>query len=90
MIEDCINGEGAITIKNSNEKIRKAFLVSLNLKYEDILITANISHGNSGGPLVDNEGLVVGTNTFSAIGEQYNGSKSLDSMCAKIIKCDGK
>lgn len=67
-----------------------AFGNVLNSTYEEIFITANISHGNSGGPLIDNEGLVVGTNTFTQEGEQYNGSKSLDAMCAKIIKCEGK
>jgi len=67
-----------------------AFGNVLNATYEDILITASISHGNSGGPLIDNEGFVIGTNTFSQIGEQYNGSKSLDAMCARIIKCPGE
>ena len=42
------------------------------------------------GPLVDNEGNVVGTNTWGAEGEQYNGAVSLDAMCVKIMKCDGE
>ena len=37
-----------------------AFGNVLNVYYNDILITNNISHGNSGGPLIDNEGVVVG------------------------------
>ena len=53
----------------------------------EVLITANISHGNSGGPLVDNEGLVIGTSSWGSKGEQYNGAMSLNAMCAKIIKC---
>ena len=53
----------------------------------EVLITANISNGNSGGPLVDNEGLVIGTNSWGRKGEQYNGAMSLDAMCAKILKC---
>ena len=67
-----------------------AFGNVLNSTDTDILITAAISHGNSGGPLVDNEGNVVGTNTWGAEGEQYNGGVSLDAMCVKIMKCDGK
>ena len=67
-----------------------AFGNVLNTTDTDILITASISHGNSGGPLVDNEGNVIGTNSWGATGEQYNGAVSLDAMCVKIMKCDGK
>ena len=66
-----------------------AFGNVLNTTDKDILITAAISHGNSGGPLVDNEGNVVGTNSWGATGEQYNGAVSLDAMCLKIMKCEG-
>ena len=55
----------------------------------EILMTAPLSHGNSGGPLVDNEGNVVGTNTFGQKGEQYNGAMSLNALCVKIIECEG-
>ena len=67
-----------------------AFGSVLNISATDVLITANASHGNSGGPVVDNEGNVIGTLTETAIGEQYNVARSLDAMCAKILKCDGK
>ena len=67
-----------------------AFGNVLNTTYTDILINAAISHGNSGGPLVDNEGNVVGTNTWGAEGEQYNGAVSLDAVSVKIMKYDGK
>jgi serine protease Do len=56
----------------------------------ELLITNNVSSGNSGGPLVDNEGAVIGIITWSSTKEQYNGAKSLDAMCRKIIECDGK
>jgi len=62
----------------------------LNETEYEVLITNSISSGNSGGPLVDNMGLVVGTVTWGAVGEQYNGAKSLDAMCKAIIRCPGK
>jgi hypothetical protein len=46
-----------------------------------------LSRGNSGGPLVDNEGNVVGTNTFGQKDEQYNGAMSLNALCVKIMEC---
>lgn len=62
----------------------------LNSTNSEIFITANTSHGNSGGPLVDNEGLVVGTTSWGYEQEQYNGAMSLNAMCAKILKCKGE
>jgi serine protease Do len=66
-----------------------AFGNVLNVTDTEVLITAAISGGNSGGPLIDNEGYVIGTNTWSRIGEQYNGAMSLDAMCGGIMECDG-
>ena len=67
-----------------------AFGSVLNSNVDEILITANISGGNSGGPLVDNEGRVVGIVTWASTKEQYNGAVSLNMMCRKIIECDGE
>jgi len=67
-----------------------AFGSVLNSNMYEIFITANISHGNSGGPLVDNEGKVVGIVSWSNTKEQYNGAVSLNAMCSKILECDGK
>ena len=62
----------------------------LNTNESAILFTANVSQGNSGGPLVDNEGFVIGTVSWISKVEQYNGAKMIDAMCSKILKCDGE
>jgi S1-C subfamily serine protease len=67
-----------------------AFGSVLNYNASQILITANASPGNSGGPIVDNEGRVIGTLAAGFDDVQYNVGPSLDAMCAKIIKCEGK
>jgi S1-C subfamily serine protease len=67
-----------------------AFGNVLNVTDKEVLITAAISSGNSGGPLVDNEGKVIGTNSWSATKEQYNGAMSLDAMCLGIIQCENE
>jgi len=54
----------------------------------EILMTNNISPGSSGGPLIDNEGFVVGVNSWGLEFEQYNGAKSLDAFCKMILECN--
>lgn len=58
----------------------------------EILITAALSQGNSGGPLIDNEGKVFGVSTAVSTTElsQYNFVGSLDRFCAVILECNGK
>ena len=60
----------------------------INSNASEILVTNNISRGSSGGPLVDNEGNVVAVVTWSLDEEQYNGTKSLNAFCAKILECE--
>ena len=67
-----------------------SFGTVLNYSSTEVFFTANVSHGNSGGPLVDNEGNVIGTVSWISTDAQYNGGKSIDAMCSKILKCDGK
>ena len=66
-----------------------AFGNVLNVTNEDILITNNISEGNSGGALIDNEGKVIGVVTLGMDykTDQYNGASILDVACVKILKC---
>jgi serine protease Do len=59
----------------------------INSNSAELLITNNISHGSSGGPLIDNEGNVVGVTSWGLDAEQYNGAMSLDAFCAKILEC---
>jgi S1-C subfamily serine protease len=64
-----------------------AFGNVLNVYGNDLLITNNLSSGNSGGPLIDNEGNVIGVTTWSSTTQQYNGAVSLDAFCAEILDC---
>lgn len=66
-----------------------AFGSVLNATNTEIFITANTSHGNSGVLLIDDEGMVVGKTSWGHAVEQYNGTKSLNAMCAEILDCDG-
>jgi serine protease Do len=59
----------------------------INFYGNDIFITNNISSGSSGGPLIDNEGYVIGVTSWGHKVQQYNGAMSLDGFCAKILKC---
>ena len=59
----------------------------LNTSKYEVYITNNLSHGNSGGALIDNEGMVIGVTTWGHEVEQYNGARSLDAFCAKILEC---
>ena len=56
----------------------------------NILVTAALSIGNSGGPIIDNEGNVFGVSTSVSTTElaQYNYVGSLDRMCEVILECD--
>ena len=63
-----------------------AFGNVLNTTVSQVLITNDSAHGNSGGPLIDNEGNVVGVITASS-NEQNIMAVSLDAFCAKILDC---
>jgi S1-C subfamily serine protease len=65
-----------------------AFGTVLNATTDRLLLTNNISQGNSGGPVVDNEGNVVGVVTFISEEDQFNIAMSLNAFCAKILTCE--
>ena len=53
-----------------------------------IFTTASLSPGNSGGPLLDNEGYVYGVNSGSKpIGQNFNISIGINTFCEKLIIC---
>ena len=60
----------------------------INLDVRSVFHTASLSPGNSGGPLVDNEGYLFGVNSGSKpVGQNFNFSISLNSFCEMLVKC---
>jgi len=57
--------------------------------YDDFIQTdASISPGNSGGPLVDNQGKVLGINTaVLRSAEGFSFSIPVDNLCYSLLKC---
>lgn len=60
----------------------------INLDTSSVFHTASLSPGNSGGPLVDNEGYLYGVNTGSKpVGQNFNISIGVNAFCDQLIKC---
>ena len=72
--------EGSISIGNV-----------INREGNAVISTASLNSGNSGGPLVNSRGQVVGTNSWTYIGEEvaqdWNGSIDLPTLCVEIVNC---
>lgn len=53
-----------------------------------IYTSASLNRGNSGGPLVDNVGLVYGINTgFQAVAQNINWAIDINAVCKRIAVC---
>jgi S1-C subfamily serine protease len=51
---------------------------------------AAVNPGNSGGPLIDRNGYVLGINTFGYSGAQnVNFAVRIDQLCQRVLDCDG-
>jgi hypothetical protein len=60
----------------------------INIEENRIYTSASLNRGNSGGPLVDNEGLVLGINTgYRAVAQNINWAVDINALCAKLAIC---
>src|SRR6266545_721813 len=48
---------------------------------------AAMNPGNSGGPLINRYGEVLGINSFALSGEGLNFASAIDNTCARLIQC---
>ena len=60
----------------------------INIEGSRIYTSASLNRGNSGGPLLDNEGYVIGVNTgFRAVAQNINWAIDINALCKKIATC---
>ena len=60
----------------------------INMEGNRIFTSASLNKGNSGGPLVDNEGYVMGINTgYTAIAQNINWAIDINGLCNTIAIC---
>lgn len=62
-------------------------VVTFNEETNEVFISAAIASGSSGGPVVDNEGNVIGTTTSSLINDYVSVAVGLNALCNKITDC---
>jgi len=54
-----------------------------------IFTSASLNRGNSGGPLLDNEGYVVGVNAgYRAVAQNLNWAIDISQICRKLATCE--
>lgn len=60
----------------------------INMEGNRIFTSASLNKGNSGGPLVDNEGYVMGVNTgYTAVAQNINWAIDINGLCNTIAIC---
>ncbi len=60
----------------------------INIEGTRIYTSASLNRGNSGGPLVDNEGLVLGVNTgYRAVAQNINWAIDMNALCDEMAEC---
>lgn len=63
----------------------------INIEGNRIYTSASLNKGNSGGPLIDNEGFVVGINTgYRAVAQNLNWATDINALCDEIVTCNSK
>ena len=73
----------SVTITNGVVSLHNTFVDSNDVRVNIIQHTATINHGNSGGPLIDERGAVVGVNTWG-YGQDLNSGDTIASGSIEI------
>ena len=63
----------------------------INIEENKIYTSASLNKGNSGGPLLDNEGLVIGINTgYRALAQNINWAIDINALCENLVVCNSE
>ena len=60
----------------------------INIEGSRIYTSASLNRGNSGGPLLDNQGYVIGINTgYRAVAQNINWAIDINAICINLATC---